>query len=61
MDNDRQRDEEEIGRSDEEIVGADDEFDDDELDEDVDEEDMEEKGRRAQTDTRRPTDARVAP
>ena len=43
MDNDRDRDAEEVGRSDEEIVGGDDEFEDEvEVDEDVDEEDIEE-------------------
>ena len=43
---DREPDDAEIGRSDEDIAGAVDEFDDDdhdEVDEDVDEEDMEEK------------------
>jgi len=41
---DEKRDpEEEVGRSNEEVIGADDEFeDDDEVDEDADEEDVEE-------------------
>ena len=43
MDNDRDReDEKEIGRVDEEVIGADDEVEDDEVDEDADEEDVEE-------------------
>ena len=42
MDDERDR-EEEVGRSDEELIGADDEFeDDDEVDEEADEEDVEE-------------------
>ena len=43
MDNERER-EEEVGRSDEELIGADDEFEDDDEadDEDADEEDVEE-------------------
>ena len=41
MDNERDR-EDEVGRADEELIGADDEFEDDEVDEDADEEDVEE-------------------
>jgi hypothetical protein len=42
MDNERDR-EDEVGRADEELIGADDEFeDDDEVDEEADEEDVEE-------------------